>query len=617
MGCERLYEVSEADFLTMPSFTVQLTREGFYGASALTTPKDLVITPKTWSASDRGGMKEATLTATGSAESLASLVGWLGNRVEIFNDLGDCLWWGDLYDIEITLNNVVLTLSMDDIYNRVAVIYPFQLPDGSEESRTTDWAEDEVSIDRYGVRELLYGASVAFSNSPEYVRDNILARSKMASPTISTQIGGESGATLTARGMWQRAGSIYFTNPDGLEEHSDGSARQTIGQYYLSTDISFGAATPGGETDELFDAGGTFGGLAVDDPFNIVGAANSANNKNYTVIGKDAPDQISVQGTLVSEAAGATIKISRGTTVSMSNVAQSFELASSWVCTHVAVKVRRIGNPSDSFRIGIYPDSSGVPGTVLTANETLGSALFSELTWTEFAFATPVLLSASTTYYVNMRRTGSASLDDGYEVAVDEGLGYAGGSLLVYDGSAWVTRSPDADLAFRVIGEISSTAQLDKAIGEVTDFAGSLIQVDSEIPVRQFSEDERTALDTMEELLDAGMSTGERLTAWVTREGVVVIATADTLGYGESRLILGKDSRLRYFNGSFVSPGRLIFGAEIDMESLLLLDGFSVRASGGTSVYVQTSEYDAESDTISIESEGASDVFASFATRQG
>lgn len=601
----------------MPSFTVQLTREGFYGASALTTPEDLIITPQTWSASDRGGMKEASLTATGSAESLASLSGRLGDRIEIYNEQGDCVWWGLLWNVEITLGNIVLNASLNDIYNRVAVIYPFQLPDGSEESRTTDWAEDAVSIARYGVRELLYGASVAFSRSPVYVRDNKLARSKTASPAISTQSGADSGATLTARGMWQRAASVYFTNPDGLEEHADGSARQTIGEYYLSTGISFGAATPGGETDEFFDASGTFGGLVVNDPFTVSGAVNSANNKNYTVVGKDAPDQISVSGSLVSEAAGATIKISRGAIISMSNVAQSFQLDSSWVCTHVAVKVRRIGSPSDSFRIGIYPDASGVPGTVLTANETLGSALFSELTWTEFAFATPVLLSAATTYYVNMRRTGSASLDDGYEVAVDEGLGYAGGSLIVYDGSAWVARAPDADLAFRVIGEISSTEQLGKAIGEVTDFAGSLIQVDSEVPVRQFSEDERTALDAMEELLDAGMSTGERLTAWVTREGVVVIATADTLGYGESRLILGKDSRLRYFNGSFVSPGKLIFGTEIDMESLLLLDGFSVRASGGTSVYVQSSSYDAESDTISIESEGASDPFATFATRQG
>lgn len=597
-------------------FSARLLKSGF-GATATTLPDDLILTPETWSASDRGGCKDATVSAAGSSEALVALVGWLGDRLEIYNDAADLVWYGVLWDLDITLGNVVFSLTLDSVSNRVAVTYPYQNADGSVESRTTDWAEDATSIERYGVRELLYGMPESFSRSAETVRDQLLERLKTAAPVISTQGGAEYGAKLTAMGVWYKAGSVYFTNPDGLVEHQGENGSVVIGRYLQSDQISFGTATPGGDSDEIFIATGDFDPLTEGDSFTISGAGQAANNDTFTIDHQDASNQIAISGSFASEAAGATVRISYGDGISYDNIAMSFETDSTWVCTHVAVKCRQVGSPSDSFRIGIYPDSAGVPGTVLTANETVGSALFTELTWTEFAFASPVTLTASTTYYIGIRRTGSASLDDGYEVAIDEDLGYAGGAAIFYNGTSWVTRAPDADMPFRVIGEIDSTEQLEKAIAAVDAFSQSLIQTDSDVPIRQYSVDERTALDVIGELLDAGTATGERLVAWVTREDTVVVGTADTLGFGESAPVLGADGKLRFGVGGYYPPGRLVFGVNVEIENLLLLDSVGVRASRGSGVYAQASTYDAATDILTIQSEGAIDPAKVLQTQKG
>lgn len=600
----------------MQRFYVKLVKDGF-GANAALLPADLVLTPQTWSASDRGGPKHAEIVAAGSAESLAALTGWLGDRVQIYGGDGTLLWHGVLWDIELSIDRVVVQLSLDVVYNRVAVIYPYQLADGSEESRTTAWAEDANSINRYGKRELLYGKPAQFTNAAEEVRDHLLERLKSAHPTISTQSESRFAARLSARGLWEKAGSVYFTNPDGLIEHRDESGSVHVGLHIVSDQISFGTSTPGGEADEIHIASGDFDPLAVGDTFTISGASNAGNNDTYTIASRDASNQIGISGSFVAEAAGADVKISVGAGVSQDNIAMEFEPATSWVCTHVAVKVRRVGSPSDSFRIGIYPDVSGSPGTVLTANETLGSALFSELTWTEFAFATPVTLSASTKYWVGIRRTGSANLSDGYEVALDENLGFADGVLRVYNGSSWVARDPDADMPFRVIGEISSTAQIAKCVDAVDDFRHTLVQVDSEIPVRQFAEDERTAMEEMNEMLDAGVASGERLIAYVANDDSVIVTTAPQSSFGTPNLVLGADGKLRYPNGGEYPPGMLIFGCYVDVDSLLLLDGLGIKASRGSATYVAESTYDANSGMLSIADEGALDPFAALTTRKG
>ena len=604
----------------MQRFHVRLIKLGFL-ASGADLPGDLILTPRVWSANDRGGCRDAQIEASGGGESLAGLTGWLGDKVEIYNEAGDPVWWGVLWDMDISLGNILVSMSMDNVFNRVAVTYPFQMADGSEESRTTDWVEDANSIDQYGTRELLYGLPENLSRAPETVRDQLLERFKRPGTIISTQAAGEYAARLNCRGAWQKASSIYFTNADGMHEYTDGVDVQVIGRHIVSDVVSFGAFTVDADPEDLELAGGAgFTSVFVSgDTFTISGAAQAGNNDTWTISNVESDGHLEVTGEFIDEDEGADVQISHADHVSEDNIAITFQVPTAWTATHVAVQVRRIGNPTDNFRIGIYPDSAGAPGTVLGVNETDGGDIFTEMTWTEFELDTPVALSAATTYWLGMRRTGTANLADGYEVTVDEDLGNTGSVLRVLHGASWVARTVDADMPFRIIGEIDSTAQLTKAIEAVDGFNQAIVLVDSDVPVRQYTVQEHTAMDEINEMLDAGTDDGERLIAWVAQDNSVIVDIADSAhsGLGQTNLMLGEDGKLYYPDGGLYPPGKLVYGRHVDINSMLLLEGTGVRSRRGPAVYVAESTYDADSDMITIQSDGAVDPWKALTIRQG
>jgi hypothetical protein len=612
----------------MQKFFVRLQRSGYYGSAALTLPQDLQLLPISWTAGDRGGCREAIISASGSAESLASLATWLGDRVEINNEMGELVWWGDLWDMELNLGNVIISLSMDNIYNRVAVTYPFMLPDGSEESRTTSWVSDQVSIDRYGVRELLYGLPENLSLSAEEVRNQILKQRSQPDPIITTSVSGQFSARLTAQGAWAKADSVYFTNLNGLHEHTEYGGLIRIGMYMSSTDITFGTAHD--EEDEMY-IGNPPGAAGANFPFRpketvtvsgskAVGNGGKTNNNSYIIDKMDQPWQIGITGSFVAEARGNPIKITAGDDVSYLYLAQSFKLPTSWTVTHVAIMCCKVGNPTDNLRVSIYPDAGGVPGTFLSYIEIPESSLYTEQSWMEWPLTTPVTLAANVTYYLGVRRTGGPDLANGYEISIDDQDGYADGNLIVSDGAGWTDVYPGekfCDMPFRLIGEIKSTAQMSKVLDMIDAFPNYIILVDSGMMVRQFQEEEVSAQEKLVELLDMGMANGTRLIAWVDKNRTLLIDTQVPDSYGQQNLLYGSDGKLKYGNGSLYTPGRLVYGQAVDIESLMLFNSVGLRTTRGPSIYIKESSYEATDDAINLMSEGAQSPFDALKARKG
>lgn len=614
----------------MGRFTVRLEKAYYWAGSALAYPHDLLLTPESWSASDRGGCKQATIRASGSAESLAYLTTWLGDRLEIFSEEGECLWWGDLWDIEISLGPLQVSLTLDAVSNRIAVTYTHKLPDGTEESRTTDWVQDDNSVAHYGKRELLYGMPATRQIPAEVTRDELLRKISTPGATIITGEDVAYSAMLTAQGTWYKADSIYFSNPLGLIENMNENGTQYLGMSLTSTQIHFGTSSGTIDTEAgemTIEGGGSFDPLKPDDNIFIegsvaVGSEGERNNGSYTIDKMDHPYQIGIGGEFVTEAVGPSITVSLGDGPSLDGIAQSFKFgAMPWTVTKVALNVRKIGTPTDSFRVAICADAAGVPGTLLSAADTLGTGLFTELTWTEFDIP-PFTFVPNTWYWLLVQRSASMhTLAHGYEISLDEDVSYrtetgisgVGVKVIKSSGGTWVARSPDCDLPFRLIAEIRSTEQMRAVIEAVDSFQQPILEVSAETLVPQFEDSQRTCLDMLNSLLDLGIG-GDQYVVWLARDRSVIVdiaAPASSEDY-----LLGSDGRLRYPSGGNVLPGKLIYGQTISVDSLFLYDSLAQRAKSGRGLYIRESRYSADSDRLTLLGEGAPDPWSALTIRR-
>ena len=118
-------------------------------------------------------------------------------------------------------------------------------------------------------------------------------------------------------------------------------------------------------------------------------------------------------------------------------------------------------------------------------------------------------------------------------------------------------------------------------------------------------------------MLDAGTATGERLIAYTLPDDTVVIAAAAQATFGQSLPVLSASGKLKYGGGGFYPPGRLIFGESIDLEGLLLFDALGVRGTQGPGIYICESEYDSETETLSVRTLGALDPWTALTTQRG
>lgn len=602
------------------------------GMAAL--PKDLLLTPKAWSFSDRGGPKAADVVATGSPESLAYLLGFIGARVEIYNQYADCVWWGVFWEVTVRLGNITVYLNLDNIFNRVKVLYTVDALDGTITSTETEWAFDQDSIDRYGVRELVYGLPDNLNAAPELMRSRLLNRYRDPNPLVGIVSGIPTyAAQMSCKGDWERSNDIYFTNPKGFHSFELENSTQSIGMFIDSNQIYFTVdSDPGpGFYEDLLQRGDGNLDLQVDDDIFISGAGMidvdpgpgedfQTNDGQFKIELIVAANTVQVVSAFINQDPGPMIRISKGTQISYGFIGQGFKTTTSWAATHASLRVSRIGSPGDNVRLDLCTNNSGVPGTMISRAEMVGSQLPTALSWVEFEFDNPASLSAGTTYWLVFYRTGASSLANGYQVAIDEEIdgvppGYSPAGLKVYTGSAWVDRSPDADMPFRVAGEITTTAQMVEALNKLTDLTGEIMQVDSEIMMRQYSPDYHTVKSEVEDLLDQGTADGQRLMLWVTQDQHIVVGPPAP--NSNSNLILGTDGRLRYPTGGEFTPGLPIFGRYIDVDSLVLLDAIRFRARRGNAIYVEESTYDADTDMLDIVSEGAPDPFRALTIRKG
>jgi hypothetical protein len=589
---------------------------------------ELGFAPQSWSWTAVGGYDQAEISVRGAAESLHEILNLIGWQATVRNEHGSIVWEGHVHEVELSLGGIAVTLSLEEVYNRVAVTYVTYAADGSATQGQTSWLDDTKSQDVYGVKELLVSFEGTVTDA-ERLRSKTLVEKRHPLPQVRSERG-EVGATLYCLGPWHRLGWQYYQQLQGLEENPGGGAGdQQLGGSYSATTIRFASQ------DDLYDSAGLtadgLDALAVGDSFSVAGASNAANNttpdalftvKSKELAGSDGHIE-TVDKDRVDEAAGNSITLSRGTG-RVDRVAQSITLTENvddWTVAAVSVRVQAVGSPSDNLVCELRSDSGGNPGTLLDSASLAGSAIPTEMSWVEFTLSNTDALTYGTTYWIVLRRSGSNSLANYYVVDVNEDEPYAGGQVKVYNGSSYAVRSPAADMPFRVTGKVETTTQIEEMIESNAEFGSGSVTVRnaSGIDTWQYREGDALALDEIEKLLEQGTSAEERLLAQVFVEANgdpdrrVVISKQPSAGQADLRL--NADGSLSQTVGGATAPmepGVNVAGQWVIVNVERLRDVLATAA-----LFVERAEYVVSEDLTYIESEVSRRVWNLGRARQG
>lgn len=116
--------------------------------------------------------------------------------------------------------------------------------------------------------------------------------------------------------------------------------------------------------------------------------------------------------------------------------AQKISFGSATKVASLTVRIVKQGSPSDSIKIGIQADSSGSPSGTFLASFTKAASAFTSNVAFRADLDSVVTLSASTTYWVVMERTGSISGTDYYQTQAVGGFP-SGQESKYHNGTSW------------------------------------------------------------------------------------------------------------------------------------------------------------------------------------
>lgn len=135
------------------------------------------LTPVRWSWRDFGGANVAEIAADGQ---LSSLLNWLPELprmpVVIANPIGTEVWCGFVNSVELQVEGLIISITLDGMANRVMV--HFQRLDEGETEAVDDYTSLGTNEDgefRYGRFEVLYEFGQSSTAQAESIRDAILA----------------------------------------------------------------------------------------------------------------------------------------------------------------------------------------------------------------------------------------------------------------------------------------------------------------------------------------------------------------------------------------------------------------------------------------------------------
>ena len=226
--------------------------------------------------------------------------------------------------------------------------------------------------------------------------------------------------------------------------------------------------------------------------------------------------------------------------------------AQGWTAREVWLKAGRYGQPADTLLVDLHADQGGLPGALLAGGSIAPSGLNGDTGWTRAVLNAPVALTGNSLYVLVVSRSGGINSGGYYRLAVDESRP-VDGSMGVWNGSLWTTRTPDADLPFVLTGEVETTRALADLLAPATAgqfLGGAVVRDASGVWGRQYRDGRADGLEEASALLAMGCASGSRLSAQVCPDRRVEIRAVPDAPPPAPELWIGRQGELLERDGS-------------------------------------------------------------------
>ena len=190
------------------------------------------IKPENMSWSIYGGPEEAELRVDTDIKTLIKLSGLIRCPVEIQDQQKEAIWWGYVHEIELNFEGAAYKISIDDLWNKVKVVYSFISPDNKQADQyETAWHESEASKIEYGTKEIIIKKRNFDDDFAEKFAENFLEKHKITKSELKKKEKEKSYATIKCKGWFSTLDWISYNNSDGFfANYGPGPGTQVGGQ---------------------------------------------------------------------------------------------------------------------------------------------------------------------------------------------------------------------------------------------------------------------------------------------------------------------------------------------------------------------------------------------------
>lgn len=187
-----------------------------------------------------GGADQATITATGNKNQLWELVELLRCPIEIFTKEKDPLWWGYIESVDLQLEMLRISITLEGMANRVCVVYSQVNTTGNAGERaTTSWIQNDDSVAEYGTIETRSALSQGTEEQANTQAATILERLKLPLSKHQFRKSGQINATIHCAGWWKTLDWKYYANNAGKESYEESASElQALGDNSIRTKIA-------------------------------------------------------------------------------------------------------------------------------------------------------------------------------------------------------------------------------------------------------------------------------------------------------------------------------------------------------------------------------------------